>query len=394
MATQALRNGLSSPVRAAMRPILKRPAPLALSPVFQSSPLSTSVLSPSQRSLKSPHVRFPASPSKLVATIATYSPRWGERVYSPSSEGFRLSPAPKVFRSFSMAYQPSPAIAEFEDPRSPKLQPAADVTGAKAAKAVRLARNKPAPLQSIPQDEGSSAYPRSPYPTSTFTKEVDVEMETRGRQMPRTANQISGSARAHARNQSIQARQTKRNIKGLTLESESSPAAAFFTPIPSPLGQTFIPAPSVRGPSLKRANKPTPLPLEVRSAGSDHLSNAFWNSMSIENQSADEPMMTAPEYPESAVEASQQPSLMFAGADGVLFSPGLPKPHTKRVERLRETLQSAMMSPNPKRSSFQPIARKEITAPSPNDPFAAFPSFGAALAMAGVAAPPAAVQRV
>ncbi|KAF9528152.1 hypothetical protein CPB83DRAFT_876112, partial [Crepidotus variabilis] len=204
MATQALRNGLTSPARAAMsmRPILKRPAALALSPMVQSASFS-SLQSPAQRSLTSPHVRFPSSPSQLVATITTYSPSaydrapisispnplsmpgWGERVYSPSSEGFRLSAAPKMFKSFSMAYQPSPVLTEFEDPRSPKLQPAADVTGSKASKAVRQTRmaTRPAPIQPIPQNEASS-YPRSPYPTSTFETDVDVEMETRGRQMP------------------------------------------------------------------------------------------------------------------------------------------------------------------------------------------------------------------
>jgi hypothetical protein len=98
-------------------------------------------------------------------------------------------------------------------------------------------------------------------------------------------------------------------------------------------------------------------------------------------------MVTALEYPESAIEYEEkmdigirsacQPPLMFAGADGVLFSPGLPRPHA-RVERLRESIQQ-VMSPAVERSTSAPIARKEVTAPSPNDPFAAFPSFGAVL---------------
>jgi len=426
MATQALRNGLTSPARAVMqptmRPILKRPAALALSPTVQSSPFSTGLLSPSQRSLKSSHVRFPTSPTQLVATITTYSPNaydrgpisispnpvnlpgWGERVYSPSVEGFRLSAVPKMFKSFSMAYQPSPVLTEFEDPRSPKLQPAADVTGSKANNAVRITRmaTRPAPLQEIPQNEANSSYPRSPYPTSSFDRDGDVEMETRGRQMSRSTNKISETARARARAQSIEVRQNGRNKKGLTLGSRPSPAE--FAPIPSPLGQSFVSAPQVQTSSLNRSHKPAPLALDADSAGSDQLSNAFWNSMSFENQSADEPMVTALEYPESAVEyqekidmqvrSASQPPLMFAGADGVLFSPGLPKPHAKRVEKIKESLHSAMLSPSVKRTSFQPIARKEITAPSPNDPFAAFPSFGAALEMAGVQVPAPAVQRV
>jgi hypothetical protein len=46
-----------------------------------------------------------------------------------------------------------------------------------------------------------------------------------------------------------------------------------------------------------------------------------------------------------------------------------------------------LMSPSPNKSSFVPIARREITAPSPNDPFAAFPSFGAVLEMAALESP-------
>jgi len=194
-------------------------------------------------------------------------------------------------------------------------------------------------------------------------------------------------------------RQGGRNKKGLTLGPRASPAQ--FAPLPSPLGQSFVAAQTS---SITRSHKPAPLALEVNSTGSDGLSNAFWNSMSIDNASADEPMVTALEYPESAaqyeekldmqVRSAAQPPLMFAGADGVVFSPGLPKPHSHRVEKLKESLHSAMLSPSVKRTSFQPIARKVVTAPSPNDPFAAFPSFGAALSMAGVQAPPAAVQRV
>jgi hypothetical protein len=153
--------------------------------------------------------------------------------------------------------------------------------------------------------------------------------------------------------------------------------------------------------SLNRSRKPAPLALGSDSAESDKLSNAFWNSVSIE--SPNEPMVTALEYPESAVEyeekvdivirSASQPPLMFGNADGVLFSPGLPKPHS-RVEKLRETIQQ-VTSPSVKKSSFMPVARKEVTAPSPNDPFAAFPSFGAVLERVGVESPiryPAVVQ--
>jgi hypothetical protein len=341
-----------------MRPILKRPSPLPLSPV-PATPFSSLV---SNRAVKSPapHVRFPSSPA-LVATVSTYAsdaydrvpisispnpvalPGWGERVYSPSTEGFRLSAAPKIFRSLSLAPQPSPLMAEFEDPRSPRLQPAADVTAASTIRFAKMAATPPARIQ--PLEKALTAYPRTPYP-SAMTPEGDAKLAYKG----------SG--------------------------------------VSSPLGQ-------LHSSSLNRSRKPAPLALGSDSAESDKLSNAFWNSVSIE--SPNEPMVTALEYPESAVEyeekvdivlrSASQPSLMFGNADGVLFSPGLPKPHS-RVEKLRETIQQ-VMSPSVKRSSFVQIARKEVTAPSPNDPFAAFPSFGAVLERVGKESPiryPAVVQ--
>jgi len=357
-----------------MRPILKRPFPLPLSPSAPTASFS-SLLSPqSHRTLQSPapHVRFPSSPTRLVATINTYAsdsydrvpisispnpvlmPGWGERVYSPSIEGFRLSAAPKAFRSFSLTHKPSPIMAKFEDPRSPRLQPATDVTGVKAANAIRFAKMAAAqgtpPAQIKPLEKALTSYPRTPYP-SAITHEGDAKMENRDKQLPRTADEILEVARTCS----------------------------------SPLIQSTIPPSQLQTSSLNRSKKPAPLALDSDSTDSDKLSNAFWNSVSIE--SADGQMVTALEYPESAIEyeekmdigirSASQPPLMFAGADGVLFSPGIPKPHF-RVERLRDSIQQ-VMSPSVKKNSFIAIARKEVTAPSPNDPFAAFPSFGAVL---------------
>jgi len=407
MASHAAR--LPSPARAmfqgsrTMRPILKRPGALPLSPSAPSASFS-SLLSPSyQRALKSPapHVRFPSSPTQLVATVSTYAsdaydripisispdlvamPGWGERVYSPSIEGFRLAAAPKVFRSLTLAHQSSPVVAEFEDPRSPRLQPAGDVTGAKAANAIRFAKitQETSIAQIKPLEKALTSYPRSPYP-SAVTHEGDAKKGNRGKQLPRT--EILEAARARARVQSHEGRQ--RNKLGLTLDRPD------FAATSSPLTQSFVSTAPVPTTSLKRSNKPAPLPLRTDSTESEKLSNAFWNSVSIE--SAEVPMVTALEYPESAIEyeekidigirSASQPSLMFAGADGVLFSPGLPNPRS-RVNKLRESLQQ-VMSPA-KKSSFIPIARKEVTAPSPNDPFAAFPSFGAVLEQVSMDSP-------
>ena len=414
MASQAVR--LPSPARVifqgsrTMRPILKRPTPLPLSPAVQTASFS-SLLSPySLLNAPAPHVRFPSSPTQLVATINTYAsdaydrvpisispnpvslPGRGERVYSPSIEGFRLSAAPKVFRSLSLAPEASPAVAEFEDPRSPRLQPAADVTGAKAANAIRFAKmaaDQAPPSRRIkPLGNAVKTYPRTPYPTA-MTPENDIEMIMKGKQLPSTANETLETAGARPRRLSRKDWSAHgRNKLGLTLNR----------PIGSPLTQSF--AVPLETSSLNRRNKPAPLLLESTSTESDKLSNAFWNSVSIE--SADGPLVTALEYPESAIEyeekvdigirSASQPPLMFAGADGLLFSPGLPRPHA-RVEKLRESIQQ-VTSPFVEKTSFVPIARKVVTAPSPNDPFAAFPSFGAMLEQVAIDNPiqyPAAV---
>jgi hypothetical protein len=125
----------------------------------------------------------------------------------------------------------------------------------------------------------------------------------------------------------------------------------------------------------------------------DALAEEFWHSVSMEESanSADEPMVTALEYPESAVEyeekldmvmrSASQPLVMYGGADGVVWSPGLPKPGAT-LGRIRESLMSPAVGKSFNRAST--IVRRDFTAPSPNDPFAAFPSFGVALERGGV----------
>lgn len=426
-----LRNGMNSQSRSILqksgstRPSLKRPIPLPLSPLSQNVASFSVLLSPSARALKSPHVHFPPSPSKLFATFVTHGPKsydrgpisvspnpldlpgWGERVYSPSIEGFRLSAVPKPFRALS--YQASPVITEFEDPRSPKLPAPVAVGKENRNSSIRFTpftsmQTATRPSKSL--GKALSSYPRSPYPSAPVSPsdaelggsqaavDIDMEMETRGRQWPRNRGPndnitvISGSSRARARANSLEERRNKRNKKGLTLSSgrmnntASLMGNAAFTSIPSPLGRgVFSPAVS----SLNRANKPAPLAM-------DSLTQAFWQSVSLVSSEPsatadiDEPMVTALEYPESAVEyeekldmtlrAAAQPPLMYAGADGALWSPALPVAGAK-VERIRESL----MSPGVGKSFESRVVRRDFTAPSPNDPFAAFPSFAAALEM-------------
>ncbi|KAF8971785.1 hypothetical protein BDZ97DRAFT_1785124 [Flammula alnicola] len=384
-----LRNGINA--RSIMKngstkSILRRPAPLALSPRSQAPPVSHTqvasfsvLLSPSAaKALSSPHVHFPPSPSQLIATFVAHSPGsydrgpisvspnplslpgWGERVYSPSVDGFKLQAAPKPFRSIS--YQPSPVITDFEDPRSPKLQPPAKLNNTRSTNnTIRFAARS--------LDKALSSYPRSPFPSAPISPSeerglgpggasaADNETETRGRQWSRTRDIPSASARARAN--SLEER--KRNKKNLTLG----------------------PGPAVA--SLNRPNKPAPLAM-------DALTQDFWQSISLEPSASeasadlDEPMVTALEYPESAVEyeekldmtlrSASQPPLMYAGADGALWSPGLPRPGAA-IGKIRESLMSPGVGKSFGRMST--IVRKDFTAPSPNDPFAAFPSFSAAL---------------
>jgi len=297
MATQSiLRNGLVSPnrgtlQRTASRSILKRPGALPLSPAHP----------------------FPAS--------------------------FSIQHS---LRSISAA-QNSPAITDFEDPRSPKLQPAAKQNLRFAA----LASNQTATRHSQSLATSLASYSRSSYPSAPL-----VPTEQANDEVPEDVN------RGRASSLDL----PKRNKKGLTLGPSSVIPAA---PTPSSLGR------SVFSPSVNESKIPAPLDLESR------LNEAFWNSVSLA-ESDDEVMVTALEYPSSAVDSQT----MYASAGGALWSPALPNP-SAAINRIRESL----MSPG-KRSSFRGIVRKDFTAPTPNDPFAAFPSFAAAMEVDSIIAYP------
>jgi len=65
----------------------------------------------------------------------------------------------------------------------------------------------------------------------------------------------------------------------------------------------------------------------------------------------------------------------------MMWSPALPKP-SAAVSRIRESLISTS-----KRSSFSGFVRKDFTAPTPNDRFASFPTFTAAMDVGSVIMP-------
>lgn len=369
MATQSiLRSGILSPTRASLqrttstRSILKRPGALPLSPFTasrsnQSSPLLGG----------SPHVKFLPSPS-LVSTFTTHSARSYdrapisvsplERTYITSLDDFKLAAAPKSFRSIPAAVQQnsSPAITDFEDPRSPKVQPAAKQNLLRFA---AFTNNKTPTRPSKSLASALASYPRSPFPSAPLEPSEQV-------------NDVVAAGDNNSRPRAASLELPKRNKKGLTLdESTVIPIA----PTPSYLGR------SVFSPSINEDKVHAPLDLESR------LSEAFWKAVSLEEESIDndgddEAMFTAMEYPASATTTTTAPhQIMYGNADGAVWSPAVPKPGAA-ADRIRESL----MSPS-KRLSLGGggggFVRKDFTAPTPNDPFAAFPSFTAAMEVDG-----------
>jgi len=349
MATQSiLRNGIVSPTFATLqrtastRSILKRPGALPLSPAH---PFTSSFSYQHSPSLLSPHVKFLPSPS-LVATFTAHSARSYdrapisvsplERTYVTSLEDFKLSAPPKPFRSIYGA-QNSPAITDFEDPRSPKVQQAPKQNLLRFA---ALTNKETATRPSQTLASSLASYPRSPYPSAPLVSAEEVND---------VVTEDSHAQRGRASSLDL----PRRNKKGLTL----GPTSVFpVAPPPSSLGR------SVFSPSINEGKIPAPLDLESR------LSEAFWKAVSLE-ESDEDVMYTALEYPSSPA----VPQIMYGSADGAVWSPALPKPGAA-VNRIRESI----MSPG-KRSSFGGFVRKDFTAPTPNDPFASFPSFTAAM---------------
>ena len=394
MSQAMFKNTVTSPVARAFvkrpmnpRSILRRPAALPMSPTTQPVFASFSMMAPS---MKSPHVQFMASP-QLVATFTTHSsdtydrapikvspnplelPGRGDRYYSPCLENFRLADPPKPKAAVQkrldsiLAQQcASPAITDFEDPRSPKV--------VDATQQVRFASFAASPARPAKDLKASiSGYPRSPYPSATLPSEVE------GSQDGAKARRMSDS----------------------TVELSNRPAAVSTAPrkaprlpstipsIPSPLQQSFrtplktpVKTPLTAG--LQRSHRPAPLAISPQDDATA-LSDAFWDAVSLEET----PMVTALEYPESAMEMeevnlkspapqvqSPGPALIFGTQDGGVWTPSAPKPPAARETLLR----SALMSPG--KVAFARVKRSNIASPSPNDPFASFPSFAAALTMA------------
>lgn len=380
---------MTSPARAFMsrpsqRSILKRSAPSALSPTALPFHASFSMLSPGP---KSPHVHFMHTP-QLVATFVTHSsenydrapikvspnplalPERGARFFSPTVENFKLAPPPppkaaalqRLNSILKTSQCASPAITDFPDPRSPQAAAAAAPSFQQIRFASFAATRQPRDLAM-----SMSSYPRSPYPSAPLSPVETMESQ-----------QIEGRAR----------RMSDPSAKATRSRShEAQTRSSRATVPPSPLKSSFKPQ------GLQRSHKPTPLALNSAESTSS-LSNAFWDAMTLEGET---PMVTALEYPESAVQMEDidlqspsfvkspkvktpAPALMFGGQDGSVWSPSAVAP--KKTAARDMLLRSALMSPA-KAAFTKPkqVKRAIIASPSPNDPFAAFPSFAAALTL-------------
>jgi len=318
MAIQSiLRNRIVSPTRAA----------------FQSTTTTRSLLKRPDRLLLSPHsARSVVTAEELNDEVT-------------SLEKFNLF-SPKPFRSTRRSQTLANSLASY--PRSPypfaPFLPAEELNDKVTSFGKFKLSEPPKPFRSTRHSQtlahSLASYPRSPYPSAPFVPTEELNDEV-------TEDDLTQRVRASS------LELPKRNKKGLTLGFTSVTSVA---PTPSSLGRSVF-SPSINEGKIHASND-----LESR------LSEAFWKALSLE-QSDEEVMYTALEHPSSGA----VPEIMYGSADGAVWSPALPKPGVA-VNRIRESLMSS------KRSSFSVgFVRKDFTAPTPNDPFAAFPSFTAVM---------------
>jgi len=405
-----------------------RPTPLPLSP--SPFPFSTSfnILFSAARSS---HVHFPPSPA-LFATFATHSPNSYDRgpfpvspssqlnalsLTSPSLSGFKLSDPPKRTKKVSTVLQP-------QDPRSPR--PAVMQSFAAAMS-----------IGSKPRtglNKALTTYPRSPYPSAPLSP--DAKMVT---QQAKAQEPVDGKSRVRASSAPSIARRKRgesvtrptqdvkeKEPQNITFQMTSSrrlapphldlSAASFMTPVQENTG-----APPVHEASNPKAVNQSEDDLSALSDASsgemNRLSNAFWQSVSIEIEEGSDQNNGLIEFggfpgsggassdggfPESVtgsqvsdsedavlrglmsprpgmimprirVPPTQErlPTLTFGTSDGSVWSPGANEPSFSSISDEHDRLLAV--------ADTLAVPRSVFTAPTPNDPYARFPSFVAAL---------------
>jgi len=371
------------------RSILKRPAPLPLSP--NPLPFAASFSVVINSSHLSPHVHFPSSPS-MAATFAAYSANTYDRgaiAISPGSAGFSAWAnrplSPSAHNAFKLLDPPkrkatnTPAtpyktkaqmlsVPTFEDPRSPKpYKPRANEILPNQTLTVPAFEDprSPKPYKArtgvsfdeltlhVPRNnreakelaKSLSTYPRSPYPSAPI--EEDGDIADRGRFPTRPAK--AAKPQPPNRSRSVENKTTKRH-RNIPMH------------VASPLKQNFLSSEESSRRVAIAVTKPAPLDLEGES-----LREAFWQSVSLEEPES--AYLTAHEMLEGP--QSPVPNMMFGSNDGSLWSPRVPKKDMRRALGA----EISMLSPA-QRITF---SKGMVASPSPNDPFAAFPSFSVAL---------------
>lgn len=368
-AKSLLRAGLASPRTlkspSRQKSILKRPAPLALSSQspFPFAASATVVVSPT-----SPHVRFPSS-ANLTSTFSTHSPNsydrgtisvspnplelptWGARIYSPGVDKFanassaEPSPVEDLTPKFKTFTPPtlelgSPTLEIF--PNSPVVDSKPTTRAGLRFQAI-AANPAIRPVNKL--GDALKLFPRSPYPsapTSPVSK-MDKENSAEGGRRNSVGSNTSRLSRAVSEGSA----KTKKVPPAITVIKRPSEIRMH---VQSPLAQEFL-SPVEESPQM------TATAANVRHPVS--LTQAFWQSMSLD---------------ETVDETSPYLTTEDPVASGLL-SPGMISP------MVFATKEGVLWSPPRKDSLKKDDAPIRVLSPSPEDPFAAFPSFAAALSL-------------
>ncbi|KAK2459555.1 hypothetical protein APHAL10511_008434 [Amanita phalloides] len=401
---------------ASPKPILKRairPAPL-----------------PIARSPRSPHVHFPLSPG-LFSTFSTHSPSTYDRSpypLSPSSlsitSTFKLADPPKR----NLAARPPAPVLEENDPRSPR--PAGALSFAAAATALSHGSQVRTELNAA-----LKGFPRSPYPSAPLSAEAP-ELDTKSRARSNSADGVRSVAPrrppplviANHDRVGIAGGATGTGRDTITFQLTSSRRLA-----PPHLDLTAAKMPPYLTPvqeSASSAGIETELDVDkvssdISSGGdSTRLSNAFWRSVSFqlepgqegalaplagnasvsdggfpESVTGSQPsvasdpdlggltlrMSPRPKIPqfEHTSRGARVPSLLFGRSDGSVWSPGPISSMSPGLTSPAPWSMAGLASPRAgtRKNSSLAVPRSVVAAPSPNDPFAKFPSFAAVLEM-------------
>ncbi|KAK0465978.1 uncharacterized protein EV420DRAFT_1474795 [Desarmillaria tabescens] len=308
--------GLTSP-----KSILKRPPPLPLSPnPFPFAGSATVAVSPS---LRSPHVHFPPSAS-LTSTFVTHSPNSYDRaaiIVSPNclelpDRGDRADSSPRMeySRPLRRTHQFQVDVILDAPPKSKRRS---------VPRQLDVSQRSPTNLA-----KALKTYPRSPYPTATFTGyDATEDSDTACIGMPRP--------------------------------QRSSTVCGVVTLLPVKKGKKEAPSPY---PSTSRLSSPSAQEF-TNEEPSTSLRQAFWQSVSLSDEQEHDVTLT-PRFSERL-----NPTFVFATQDGYLWSPGIPRhgDHSTSSPTLGD----------------DKAALSRVKSPRPNDPAAAFPSFSSVLSSSG-----------